>query len=235
MRRQQSCGGNSEWNESDFRQAHESLSKVAFGSYGSDGLSAEIGLKRGAVSVFAGDTATCLLQLIADQPHPELGGGLLVLLQMPHNIADNSELAQLCGKLNCLEMAPADLPPHFGAWCPGSDCTLTYVSFLPNALHNVIPGIAMNCAFWAFHRAHWADAILATFGVRPPSCGEALTEKHSTITLINPPGPFAPIKELQAFIDSCKADPALKSDPAMQLELRLAEEDLAAAKKRGQE
>ena len=23
MRRQQSCGGNSEWNESDFRQAHE--------------------------------------------------------------------------------------------------------------------------------------------------------------------------------------------------------------------
>jgi hypothetical protein len=58
-------------------------------------------------------------------------------------------------------MAPRDQPPHFGAWCQGnSGNTLTYVSFLPNIMHNTA-NIALNVSIWAFHRAHWADAYLA--------------------------------------------------------------------------
>ncbi len=36
-----------------------------------------------------------------------------------------------------IEMAPHDLPPHFGAWCPRQlDNSPAYVTFLPNALHS---------------------------------------------------------------------------------------------------
>ena len=63
-------------------------------------------------------------------------------------------------------MAPHDLPPHFGAWCPGRlGNNPSYVTFLPNALHSA-PGIAVNTAFWAMNRAQWANAMLASLGVR---------------------------------------------------------------------
>ena len=68
-------------------------------------------------------------------------------------------------KLNELEMARLDLPPHFGAWTLGrSGDNPAYCSFLPNALHN-IPMIAMNMSAWAMGRARWANHALASMGV----------------------------------------------------------------------
>ena len=79
-------------------------------------------------------TNTALWQLHADQPHPEMGGGLFCVLQMPHQIKDAKKLAQLIMQLNRMEWAPQDLAPHFGAWCHGRvGMNLAYVSFLPNA------------------------------------------------------------------------------------------------------
>jgi hypothetical protein len=65
-----------------------------------------------------------------------------------------------------MEMAAHDLPPHFGAWCPGRlGNNPAYVTFLPNAMHSV-GDIAVNAAFWALNRAEYANSMLASLGVK---------------------------------------------------------------------
>jgi hypothetical protein len=94
-----------------------------------------------------------------------MGGGLFCILQMPHQIEDAKKLAQLIMQLNRMEWAPQDLAPHFGAWCPGrGGKNLAYVSFLPNSLHS-IEGITTNVSLWAWYRARWANAVLASLNV----------------------------------------------------------------------
>lgn len=159
-------GGASTWTERDLAQVEGFLSRMCLCNAGDLGLTAEFGLKEGAVSASAGDHNTALFQLMADQPHPELGGGLFCLLQMPHQLSDAGHLMRVCLQLNNMEMAAHDLPPHFGAWCPGKlGNNPAYVSFLPNALH-AASGIAVNSALWAVNRAQWANAMLASLGVR---------------------------------------------------------------------
>jgi hypothetical protein len=159
-------GGSSRWTERDLAQVEGYMSRLCVCTTGGLGLTAEFGLAEGAGSAIAGDHKTALFQLMADQPHPELGGGRFCLLQMPHRVADEERLQRLCLQLNQMEMAPHDLPPHFGAWCPGRPGNNpAYVSFLPNALHSAA-GIAVNTAFWAMTRAQWANAMLASLGVR---------------------------------------------------------------------
>jgi len=159
-------GGASQWTEGDMGQVERMLSRRCVCTTGGLGLTAEFGLTEGAVSAAAGDHKTALFQLMADQPHPELGGGLFCLLQMPHQLSDEKRLQQVCMQLNNMEMAGEDLPPHFGAWCTGKiGNNPAYVSFLPNALHSA-SGIAANEAFWALNRAQWANAMLASLGVR---------------------------------------------------------------------
>lgn len=158
-------GGDSMWTERDLAQVERYLSQLCVCTTGGLGLTAEFGLREGAVSAVAGDHRTALFQLVADQPHPELGGGLFCLLQMPHQLGDARRLNQVCLQLNKMEMAAHDLPPHFGAWCPGRlGDNPAYASFLPNALHGA-SGIAVNSAFWAMNRAQWANAMLASLGV----------------------------------------------------------------------
>lgn len=166
MADEQPRGGASRWTERDLAQVEAYLSQLCVCTTGGLGLTAEFGLTEGAHSAIAGDHQTALFQLMADQPHPELGGGLFCLLQMPHRVANEVRLQRLCLQLNQMEMAPHDLPPHFGAWCPGRlGNNPAYVTFLPNALHSA-PGIAVNTAFWAMNRAQWANAMLASLGVR---------------------------------------------------------------------
>jgi hypothetical protein len=159
-------GGASKWNDSDIEQVERMLSRLCVCTTGGSGLTAEFGLTEDAVSAAAGDHKTALFQLMTDEPHPELGGGLFCLLQMPHQLGDEKRLQQVCMQLNSMEMAGEDLPPHFGAWCTGKiGNNPAYVSFLPNALHSV-SGIAANEAVWAMNRAQWANAMLASLGVR---------------------------------------------------------------------
>ncbi|MBT6363736.1 MAG: hypothetical protein HOJ67_16155 [Rhodospirillaceae bacterium] len=158
--------GLSVWTEDDLSLVESYLSRISFCNVGGLGLTAEFGLKPEAISAAAGDHETALWQLFADQPHPELGGGLFCLLQLPHQIPDDAKLDHILNQLNQMEMEPHDLPPHIGAWCRGKiGNNPAYVAFLPNALHSA-NGIAMNISIWAFHRAQWADAMLATFGIR---------------------------------------------------------------------
>jgi hypothetical protein len=161
--------GRSKWTVQDLAQVEGLLSELCVCTTGGLGLTAEFGLTPDALSAAAADGATALFELMADQPHPELGGGLLCLLQMPHQARDEQQLQQVCLQLNNLEMAAQDLPPHFGAWCPGRlGRNPAYVSFLPNALH-AASGIAVNASLWAMSRAQWADTVLPALGVsRPP-------------------------------------------------------------------
>lgn len=160
-------GGNSVWSEQDFQHVQGYLSRIGVCTTGGTGLTAEFPLAAGVVSAVTGNRETALFQMISNQPHPELGGGLFCLLQMPQRIDDPSKLQNICAQLNKLEMEATDLPPHFGAWCEGRlGGNPAYISFLPNSLHNV-SGIAVNIAFWAANRANWANSLLVSMGFAP--------------------------------------------------------------------
>ena len=159
-------GGESKWDEDDFEAIEGYLSRLCVCTTGGRGLTAEFGLAEGAASAIAGDHKTALFQMSAEDPHPELGGGLFTVLQMPHRVEEENRLKTICMQLNKMEMAAHDLPPHFGAWCPGKlGNNIAYVSFYPNALYSAT-GIGINVAIWALNRAQWANAMLASLGVR---------------------------------------------------------------------
>jgi len=156
----------SRWTDANLAQVERYLSRMSVCTTGGLGLTAEFGLAQGQISAAAGHRQTALFRLLADQPHPEMGGGLVCLLEMPHDLGSEERVATVCQQLNTMEMAAHDLPPHFGAWCPGGrETNPAYVSFLPNGLHGV-PGIAVNFSIWALHRAQWAHAMLASMGAR---------------------------------------------------------------------
>lgn len=157
--------GNSAWTADDLEQVNHYLSQVCICTVGRKHFTAEIGLEAGNVSATAGHHATALLELMNDEPHPELGGGLFCLLQMPHRLKDHKELMQICVQLNTMEMEAQDQPPHFGAWCAGTlGDNPAYVSFYPNFLHSV-DGIAVNAATWAVNRAEWSNRVMESLGV----------------------------------------------------------------------
>jgi hypothetical protein len=159
-------GGESEWKEKDFEDIQGYLSQLCVCTTGGKGLTAEFGLEEGATSAILGNHKTALFEMSGEDLHPELGGGLFNLLQMPHPINDEDRLKTICMQLNKMEMAAHDLPPHFGAWCPGKlGNNIAYASFYPNALYSV-KGIGSNIACWALNRAQWANAMLASLGIR---------------------------------------------------------------------
>ena len=69
-----SKGGESNWVEDDFEFIQSQLSRICVCTTGGKGLTAEFGLKSGAVSAGLGDHETALWQIMGDQPHPEFGG-----------------------------------------------------------------------------------------------------------------------------------------------------------------
>lgn len=152
------------WTKADFDLVGKHLSQICFCNHDSTGLTAEFSLGAENVSAMMGDRKTALWELRADQPHPDLGGGLFCLLQLPHQIPDLSVLGNILNHLNRLEMAPQDLPPHFGAWCVGRlGNNPAYQFFLPNGLQSVF-GIAVNVSGWANIRAQWANKVLNSLG-----------------------------------------------------------------------
>jgi hypothetical protein len=158
--------GTSAWGATDFEQVEKRFSGrcVCFAS--EDGFSAEFPLRAGAVSAVAGDSGTALWKIATDEPHPVAGGGMLCALELPHRLPDVARLSRVLAQLNQLEMQPQALPPHFGAWCTGTlEHNPAYISFLPNVLHEMAPGIAANMTAWAWARAQWANITLASMGL----------------------------------------------------------------------
>jgi hypothetical protein len=159
--------GTSAWTEQDLSLVESHLSRICVCTIGGLRLTAEFSLKDGEVSVAYGNHRTALWRIFADQPHPALGGGLFCLLELPHRVLDEAQIDPILNRLNQMEMASADLPPHFGSWCRGNlGNNPAYVSFFPNVMQ-AVEGIALNASIWALHRVEWANATLASLGVQP--------------------------------------------------------------------
>lgn len=156
----------SSWSDQDLEEVRGYLSHISVCTAGKGGLTAEFSLRSDSISAIQGDQYTALWRLITDQPHPQAGGGLFCLLEMPHQANDPAHLGLIVERLNVMEMAPLDLPPHIGAWCTGTlGNNPAYATFLPNFLHDKA-GIAVNVSVWAAGRAQWANAMLASLGVK---------------------------------------------------------------------
>jgi hypothetical protein len=170
-RRTDDCDIASRWSDQDMEEVRGHLAQVSVCSAGKGGLTAEFGLHDGSISAVLGNQDTALWRLITDQPHPQAGGGLFCLLEMPHQANDPAHLGLIVERLNAMEMAPLDLPPHIGAWCAGTlGNNPAYVTFLPNFLHDK-SGIAVNVSVWAAVRAKWANAMLAYLGLKVRATG----------------------------------------------------------------
>jgi hypothetical protein len=127
--------GDSAWTVDDFNYVQSKLSEFCVCTSNGRGLTAEFGLRPDMGSAVLGHHMTALWQLMAEQPHPGAGGGLLCTLHMPHRVS-RERLPDALANLNRREMEPRDQSPHFGAWCQGnSEDTVAYVSFLPNMMH----------------------------------------------------------------------------------------------------
>jgi hypothetical protein len=159
---EQGVNGKSSWTDREFEWTCDQLLQFCVCTTDGLRLTAEFGLRDGAATAIQGDP-TALLQISADQPHPELGGGLFCLLQMPHELPDQDHLDQTLTQLNRMEMEPRDLAPHFGAWCRGpKGHNPAYVTFLPNALQ--AKGMMLNLSLWAAVRAKRGNSMLGVLG-----------------------------------------------------------------------
>ena len=157
--------GESDWTEADLLQAQKHLSQFCVCTVGGKSLTAEFPLGESSISAISGRGMTALWQITGERPHPVIGGGLFCQLQLPYTFGAQAKLDEVIAQLNRMEMAPHDLPPHFGAWCEGElGGNPAYVCFLPNELH-CAEGIAVNVSVWAIHRAEWASAMLAALGL----------------------------------------------------------------------
>ena len=117
---------------------------------------------------------TALLQIMTDQPHPQLGSGALVILKLPVKIPKDSkdDAASRANALNFLEAAGkdtiefstggSDRTTLLGAWCVdpsrSEGDSLAFVSFVPSLVARA--GILENLCIYNAVRTQWASRVL---------------------------------------------------------------------------
>jgi len=104
---------------------------------------------------------TALLQLTADDPHPELGSGLLALLRLPLTLPGAAS-ARLANDLNRAEQEAVTVSPLLGSWCLAGE-EIAFVSFTPAFVLRGDPESSrrarlLNTAAWMTARSLWAAA-----------------------------------------------------------------------------
>lgn len=110
------------------------------------GLTAEVPFGNGSA----------LIQCWTDQSHPQLGNGLLVTLQLPHNAADQADGG--VAALNFFEARAWTEVPNLGCWHSRDTGSArgkipTHSTFIPNALYQ--PSLIQNFVLWEVGRARW--------------------------------------------------------------------------------
>lgn len=114
---------------------------------GHSGLTAEV--------PFGKDTA--LIQCFTDQPHPQLGNGLLVTLTLPFDVKQK-HVGVTAHALNFFEARAWTEVPQFGCWHSRDTATergtvAAHAIFVPNALFR--SGLVQNLVIWQMARARW--------------------------------------------------------------------------------
>jgi hypothetical protein len=101
---------------------------------------------------------TGLVQVWADQPHPEYGHGALIALRLPVSL-DPNVTAQAANELNRMETSGAGPTTMMGAWCedPASEGSLVFVTFVPSAL--AMSGVLENLVTYDAVRSGWVHAV----------------------------------------------------------------------------
>jgi len=150
------------WPGEDFAGLEKELSRFCVCNGDDAGFTAEFPLRAGSGCAGLGDQRTALLRMMTDEPHPIIGSGLLVVLEMPHQFPSPDDLAKVVERLNAWEAEPGDRVPHYGAWCAGGVGNPAYASFVPGGLRR--PGLARNFVTWMRARALLADGFLLSLG-----------------------------------------------------------------------
>jgi hypothetical protein len=96
---------------------------------------------------------TALLQLSTAVPHPVAGAGYLATISLPL-ASPPSNAAELCRRLNELELNELDFVPRLGAWgLQGPEGMPTYSCFLPCAA--AMGELHLAALGWCIRRALW--------------------------------------------------------------------------------
>lgn len=103
------------------------------------------------VAAGGGSLGTALVQAFADQPHPELGSGVLWLMRLPVS-ADPGDAAEIANELNLIEAHGGVPSKLIGAWCTHQG-DIAYVAFLPSGLAQ--GGLLENLLLDSMLRARW--------------------------------------------------------------------------------
>jgi hypothetical protein len=146
----------SQWVSSgEFEQIPLMLSKYGFFSTGGkDGLSAELS--------FGNETA--LITADGDQPHPQLGNGVLLLLKLPVTLSA-SMAAWVATELNATDVNNFAGAHLMGAWCSTEVSRGRHIpvfaSFVPNILFR--PGLLLTLILSLGQKARWARTEIAPY------------------------------------------------------------------------
>lgn len=109
---------------------------------------------------------TALLQVNAGVPHPIAGAGYLATISLPlTQVPSNS--ADVCRRLNELELEQLDFVPRLGAWgLHTTDDLPGYSCFIPSA--EPLGGLHMTLMWWCVKRAAWLrDRLWSVTGGLP--------------------------------------------------------------------
>jgi hypothetical protein len=118
-----------------------------------------------------GPALTALLQITADERHPDMGPGLLTLLRLPVS-GEPDVVARAANELNLAERGDGAGVPLFGAWCT-VERGLVFSLFTPAALCPPGPPEARQSTVlervaWMFGRAMWAAGEAERRALVPP-------------------------------------------------------------------
>ncbi len=103
---------------------------------------------------------TALLRVQAAQPHPRLGGGLLVLLSAPVDAEPVAErFAATAALLNEAEAREWTGLDQLGGWCVHPDAGLVHATFVPALAMQA--GLAERLVWQSAARARWMRGFLA--------------------------------------------------------------------------
>lgn len=104
---------------------------------------------------------TALLDIRADQRHPQLGSGALLTLKLPIDFNEREASSAACA-LNQMETSELVGPHALGAWttaptAPGQPPALAYCCFLPASIYK--PGLVAAMAMAMAVRTRWVAGL----------------------------------------------------------------------------
>ncbi len=152
----------SQWTDDEFEQALPLMQRppVVMASGGGAGVTIE----------FPYGQRTSLCRIVADQPHPRLGNGLLILQSFPVEPLglQDQKLRERVLAENAIELSQDAKGYGFGSHCYRDGC-IHWSGFLPNLAY--APGLLPNLFFSCASRATYMASALAPASARRSSAG----------------------------------------------------------------